>query len=112
MDYKSTALDYLKKITGNKPTQQNDDIVKKNKSDYKQDLTPEEQKKMNALLNLDFEDYKKQVKKDRVERDEIDYSKLEFVDKYCKSGENNTFLIIGVVLIAFAIILMFLTKSS
>ncbi len=110
MDLKSSALDYLKKITGDKPAQQNDDKLKKDKNMYKQDLTPEEQKKMNALLNLDFEDYKQQVKRDRAERDEIDYSKLQFVDNYCKPKQDNTFLIIGIVLITFAIILMLLTK--
>ncbi len=110
MSLKSNALDYLKKITGDKPKKQ--DKSKKDQYEYKQDLTPEEQKKMNALLNLDFEDYKKQVKEDRVERDEIDYSKLEFVDNYCKPKDDNTFLIIGIVLIIFAILLMFITKSS
>jgi hypothetical protein len=110
MELKSSALDYLKKITGDKPQQNNNS--NKDTNMYKQDLTPEEQKKMNALLNLDFEDYKKQVKQDRMERDEIDYSKIEFADNYCKTKENNTFFIIGIVLIAFAILLMFLTKSS
>jgi hypothetical protein len=112
MDLKSSALDYLKKITGNKPTQQNDNNFKRDKNMYKQDLTPEEQKKMNALLNLDFEDYKKQVKKDRIEQDRVDYSKIKFADNYCKPTQNNTFLIIGIVLIIFAIALILLTKSS
>ena len=109
MDFKSNALDYLKKITGDKTKTQNNNY-KKDSMSYKQDLTIDEQKKMNALLNLDFEDYKQQVKRDRAERDEIDYSKLQFVDNYCKPKQDNTFLIIGIVLITFAIILMLLTK--
>ena len=107
MELKSNALDYLKNITG-----KSDDNIKIIKDNNKQDLTQEEQKKMNALLNLDFEDYKKQVKKDRIEQDRVDYSKIKFADNYCKPTQNNTFLIIGIVLIIFAIALILLTKSS
>ncbi len=112
MDFKSNALDYLKKITGDKTKTQNNNNQKKDSMSYKQDLTQDEQKKMNALLNLDFEDYKKEIKLYNLERDEIDYSKLEYNDSYCKPTQNNTFLIIGVVLIIFAIALILLTKSS
>jgi hypothetical protein len=113
MEVKSTTLDFLKKITGENIKTQNNNF-KRDSSMYKQDLTPDEQKKLNALLNLDFEDYKKEIKLYNIERDEIDYSKLEFVDdsNKCKSTENNSFLIIGIFLIIFAVILMLLTKSS
>ena len=113
MEVKSTTLDFLKKITGEKIKTQNNNL-KRDSSMYKQDLTPDEQKKLNALLNLDFEDYKKEIKLYNIERDEIDYSKLEFADNNnnCKSTENNSFLIIGIFLIIFAVILMLLTKSS
>ena len=111
MDFKSNALDYLKKISGDK-TKTQEDVNKMNRSKYSQDLTVDEQRKLNALLNLDFEDYKKEIKLYNLERDEIDYSKLEYNDNYCKPSQNNTFLIIGIVLIIFAITLMLLTKSS
>jgi hypothetical protein len=101
MALKSNVLNYLKNITGDK-SQNNI------KNDNTQNLTEQEQKKMNALFNLDFDDYKKQVKKDRIESDKVDYSKLQFIDNYCIPKQDNTFLIIGIVLIVFSIILMLL----
>ena len=66
------------------------------------------------IRDKDFEDYNKEIKLNSIERDEIDYSKLEFVDdsNKCKQTQNNSFLMIGIFLIIFAIILMLLTKSS
>lgn len=103
MAFNSNPFDYLKNITGNKS--QNNNILKNNN---KKNLTQEEENKMNALFNLNFEDYKKEVKRDRIKQDVVDYSKLKFIDNYCIPTQDNTFLIIGIVLIVFSIILMLL----
>ena len=64
-----------------------------------------ERKKRNALFNLDFEEYKKQVKK-TMKEEKIDYEKIKYLDNYCIPSVDNTYLIIGIILIVFAIILM------
>lgn len=64
-----------------------------------------ERRKQNALFNLDFEEYKKQVKKNMKE-EVVDYEKIKYLDNYCKPQVDNTYLIIGIILIVFAIILM------
>lgn len=81
---------------------------KQNKTDdeKKQDA---ERKKQNALFNLDFENYKREVKKTK-KTDFVDYRNLQYLDNYCKPKHENTFFIIGVVLIVFAIVLMLLFK--
>jgi hypothetical protein len=69
-----------------------------------------DRKKQNALFNLDFEEYKKQVKKERKE-EVVDYEKIKYLDNYCKPTEDYTFLIVGIVMILFAIILMITYKN-
>lgn len=64
-----------------------------------------ERRKQNALFNLDFEEYKKQVKKN-MKDEVVDYEKIKYLDNYCKPRVDNTYLIIGIILIVFAIILM------
>jgi len=68
-------------------------------------MTTAEKKKWNALFNLDFDEYKKQVKKEYHEQ-QVDYSKIKYLDNYCIPRVDNTYLIVGIVLIVFAIILM------
>jgi len=70
-------------------------------------ISQEEKAKQNALFNLDFEEYKKQVKKQLIE-EEVDYSKVKYLDNYCKEPETNAYLYIGIIMIIFAIILMIL----
>lgn len=70
-------------------------------------ISQEEKAKQNALFNLDFEEYKKQVKKQLIE-EKVDYSKIKYLDNYCKEQEINAYLYIGVIMIIFAIILMIL----
>lgn len=70
----------------------------------------EERRKQNALFNLDFEEYKNQVKKDRKE-EVIDYEKIKYLDNYCIPKEDYTFLIVGIVMILFAIVLMITYKN-
>ena len=72
-------------------------------------ISQEEKAKQNALFNLDFEEYKKQVKKQLIE-EEVDYSKVKYLDNYCKEPETNAYLYIGIIMIIFAIILMILFK--
>ena len=76
-------------------------------------LTQEEidRKKQNALFNLDFEEYKKQVKKqlklDNTPEKYLEKIKnLRFPDDVCQNQKDNTYLIIGIILIVFAFILM------
>lgn len=69
-----------------------------------------ERRKKNALFNLDFEEYKKQVKKDRIE-EVVDYDKIRYLDNYCIPTVDYTFLIVGIVIILFAIILMITYKN-
>ena len=64
-----------------------------------------------ALNNLDFEDYKKQVYKEREkEKKSLQKNppKYKFNDNYCdnKSDINNAYLFTGIFLIAFAIVMM------
>lgn len=66
-----------------------------------------------ALNNLDFEDYKKQVYKERKRRAlelEKNPPEFKFNDDYCenKSDVSNSYLFIGILLIIFAIIMMVL----
>jgi hypothetical protein len=70
-------------------------------------ISQEDKAKQNALFNLDFEEYKKQVKKALIE-DEVDYSKIKYLDNYCKTPETNAYLYIGIIMIIFAIILLIL----
>jgi hypothetical protein len=70
-------------------------------------ISEEERLKQNALFNLDFEEYKKQVKKEMKE-EVVDYSKIKYLDNYCKEPETNSYLYIGISMIVFAIILMLL----
>ena len=63
-------------------------------------ISQEDRLKQNALFNLDFEEYKNQVKKEMKE-EVVDYS-----DNYCKEPETNAYLYIGILMIIFAIILM------
>jgi len=70
-----------------------------------------DRKKQNALFNLDFEDYKKQVreqmKMDNTPEKYLEKIKnLNFNDTYCKNKTTNIYLIIGIVLIIFSFILM------
>jgi hypothetical protein len=76
-------------------------------------LTQEEidRKKQNALFNLDFEEYKKQVKKQlKIDNTPEKYlekiKNLRFPDDVCQNQKDNTYLIIGIILIVFAFILM------
>ncbi len=67
--------------------------------------------KQNALFNLDFEEYKKQVKKQfKIDNAPEKYLEkirnLRFSDDACHNKYNNTHLIIGIILIIFAFILM------
>ena len=64
-----------------------------------------DRKKQNALFNLDFEEYKKQVKKN-MKSEVVDYEKIKYLDNYCKPQVDNTYLIVGIVMIVFAVILM------
>ena len=76
-------------------------------------LTQEEidRKKQNALFNLDFEEYKKQVKKQlKIDNTPEKYlekiKNLRFPDDVCQNQKENIYLIIGIILIVFAFILM------
>ena len=76
-------------------------------------LTQEEidKKKQNALFNLDFEEYKKQVKKQlKIDNTAEKYlekiKNLRFPDDMCQNQKDNTYLLIGIILIVFAFILM------
>ncbi len=69
-----------------------------------------ERKKQNALFNLDFEEYKKQIKKSYKE-EQVDYSKVKYLDNYCKPEPQQHYFYIGVVLIVFAIVLMIIQKN-
>jgi hypothetical protein len=70
-------------------------------------ISQEERAKQNALFNLDFEEYKKQVKKQLI-TEEVDYAKIKYLDNYCKEPETNAYLYIGIIIIIFAILLMIL----
>jgi hypothetical protein len=70
----------------------------------------DEQKKQNALFNLDFEEYKKQVKQNYIE-EQVDFERIKYLDNYCKPTVDNTFLIIGIIMISFAFILIFMYKD-
>lgn len=72
-----------------------------------------EKRKQNALFNLNFDEYKKEVKnKFKIDNTPQNYlekiQNLEFSDSKCKKHHDNTFLTIGVMMIIFAIILMFI----
>lgn len=60
-----------------------------------------EEEKWLAQFNLDFEKYKKKVKEAAKNR-KIDISKIKFPDNYCVQEDNNTFLIVGIIMIVFA----------
>jgi len=67
-----------------------------------------------ALNNLDFEDYKKQVYLEREKQQkrlQRNPPKFKFNDDYCdsKSDISNAYLFTGIILIVFAIIMMLLT---
>lgn len=81
--------------------------------DKNKQLTQEEidRKKQNALFNLDFEEYKKQVKKqfkidNSLEKYLEKVKNLRYPDDNCDNKKDNIYLIIGIVLIIFAFILM------
>jgi hypothetical protein len=66
-----------------------------------------------ALNNLDFEDYKKQVYKEREKQQKLlqkSPPRFKFNDDYCdsKSDISNAYLFTGILLIVFAIIMMML----
>jgi hypothetical protein len=66
-----------------------------------------------ALNNLDFEDYKKQVYKEREKQQKLlqkSPPQFKFNDDYCdsKSDISNAYLFTGILLIVFAIIMMML----
>jgi hypothetical protein len=70
-----------------------------------------ERKKQNALFNLDFEEYKKQVKKQmQIDNTPEQYlekiQNLKFPDDGCVNDVDYTYLIVGIVLIIFAFILL------
>ena len=69
-----------------------------------------EQRKKNALFNLDFEEYKKQIKK-AYKEEKVDYENIKYLDNYCKQEVDNTYLIIGIIMIVFAIVLMIINKD-
>lgn len=68
-------------------------------------ISQEDRLKQNALFNLDFEEYKKQVKKEMKE-EVVDYSAIKYLDNYCKEPETNAYLYIGILMIIFAIFLI------
>ena len=70
-------------------------------------ISYEEKAKQNALFNLDFEEYKKQVKKTLIEQ-EVDYSKIKYLDNYCKESDTNAYLYIGIIIIIIALLLLIL----
>jgi hypothetical protein len=80
----------------------------KNKQPTQEEI---DKKKQNALFNLDFEEYKKQVKKQlKIDNTPEKYlekiKNLRFPDDVCQNQKDNTYLIIGIILIVFAFILM------
>jgi hypothetical protein len=72
-----------------------------------------EKRKQNALFNLDFDEYKKEVKnKFKIDNTPQNYlekiQNLQFPDNKCKKDHDNTFLTIAIMMIIFAIILIFI----
>ena len=60
-----------------------------------------------ALFNLDFEDYKKNVKEANKNKT-IDLSNMKFNDNYCENlhNDSNPYLFTGILLIILAIIIL------
>ncbi len=89
------------------------DYTPKNDKEVEEDLIKQQNEtlKQNALFNLDFEEYKRQVKNEtKLMQDKL--NQLNYVTNpsdMIKQNQNNIYLISGIILIIVAFILMLLS---